>query len=105
MPIPEQHVIPLIGAVVAERVIRFRMPGPPAALHVAGALLLTCAAGLGMRAWREARDVRLADPDRLVTTGPYASSRHPMYRAWAIGHLGWALLTRSGWALAVWLPA
>jgi protein-S-isoprenylcysteine O-methyltransferase Ste14 len=105
VPIPEQHVVPLVVAAVAERVLRVRLPGPPAALRVCGLLLLIAGTTLAGRAWRSARDVRLADPDRLVTTGPYARWRHPMYRAWSLGHVGWALLTRSGWALAGWLPA
>lgn len=105
VPIPEQHALPLVAAVVAERFLRFRLPVPAGPSRIGGAVLLIAAASLAARAWREARDVRLADPERLVTTGPYARSRHPMYRAWALGHLGWALFTRSGWALALWLPA
>lgn len=105
VPIPEQHVVPLVAAVVAERFLRVRLPGPAALTRIGGAVLLIVAWSLARRAWREARSVRLADPERLVTTGPYARSRHPMYRAWALGHLGWALLVRSGWALALWLPA
>ena len=105
VPIPEQHVIPLVAAGVCERFLRFRLPGPPAGVRVLGALLVITAWAHAWQAWREARGVRLAEPDRLVTTGPYARSRHPMYRAWALGHLGLALLTRSGWALAVWVPS
>ncbi|MET4639358.1 isoprenylcysteine carboxylmethyltransferase family protein [Mycetocola sp. 2940] len=101
VPIPEQHVVPLVVAAVAEQVVRLRLPR----LRVVGALLLIVGAVLAGWAWREARHVLLADPDRLVTTGPYARWRHPMYRAWALGHLGLALFARSGWALAGWLPA
>lgn len=101
VPIPEQHVVPLVVAAVGERVLRLRLPR----LRVVGALLVIVGAVLAGWAWREARHVLLADPDRLVTTGPYARWRHPMYRAWALGHLGVALLARSGWALAGLVPA
>jgi protein-S-isoprenylcysteine O-methyltransferase Ste14 len=43
--------------------------------------------------------VHLAQPDRLVTTGPYAVIRHPMYVAWGLIHLGLGLATGSRWTL------
>jgi protein-S-isoprenylcysteine O-methyltransferase Ste14 len=105
VPLPEQHVVPLVAAALAESIVRLRLPGPSLLLRLTGVVLLISGAVLGTAAWREARDVLLTDPDRLVTTGPYARWRHPMYRAWALGHLGLALLGRSGWAFALWVPA
>lgn len=98
-------MVPLIAAVLAESIVRLRLPGPSLLLRLTAMVLLSAGAGLGTTAWREARDVLLTDPDRLVTTGPYARWRHPMYRAWSLGHLGLALLSRSGWALALWVRA
>lgn len=105
VPVPEQHAMALLAAAAAERLHRARPPGPAAVWHAPGVALLGSGAGLAAWAWCEARDVRLAAPDRLVTTGPYAFSRNPMYLAWSLGHLGAALLSRSGWALAAWVPA
>ena len=45
----------------------------------------------------------LERPESLVTTGPYALSRHPMYVGWWLIHLGAGLLRGSGW-VAVTLP-
>jgi len=64
--------------------------------------------GLGAAAigWatRAAGTVDLAKPDRLVTGGPYALTRHPMYEAWTAMYGGLAVVLRNGW-LAVVLPA
>ena len=46
----------------------------------------------------------LARPDRLVTSGPYALSRNPMYVGWILAQAGIGLVTGSGWVLAT-LPA
>ena len=48
--------------------------------------------------------VKLADPDRLITTGPYRMSRHPRYVAWTNLYPGVSLILDSGWLL-VFLPA
>ncbi len=47
--------------------------------------------------------VDLAAPDRLVTVGPYAWSRHPMYEAWTALYVAAAVRLRNGW-LAALLP-
>jgi protein-S-isoprenylcysteine O-methyltransferase Ste14 len=53
---------------------------------------------------RAARTTDLSSPEQLVTSGPYALSRNPMYVGWALAHLGIGLATGSGWTLAT-LPA
>ncbi|MFI7059411.1 methyltransferase family protein [Kribbella sp. NPDC050124] len=42
----------------------------------------------------------LAKPEALVTKGPYAISRNPMYVGWILLQLGVGLITRSGWVVA-----
>jgi protein-S-isoprenylcysteine O-methyltransferase Ste14 len=70
----------------------WRLPFPARVRVVAGAC--TVAAGA----------VDLAEPTALVTAGPYAASRHPMYLAWALLHAGVGLLSGSAWVV-VTLPA
>ena len=62
--------------------------------------------GAGLAAWAVAAagSTELADPDGLVTTGPYRLSRHPMYAGWTMLYLGLALVVGSGWMLVL-LPA
>ena len=99
IPVPEQHVVGLVIGVVVDRATHLRLPR---ATVVAGAPL--AAGGLvviaASVAARGAAD--LDRPDRLVTDGPYAWSRHPMYVAWSILHLGLALVLRSPSALLTW---
>jgi protein-S-isoprenylcysteine O-methyltransferase Ste14 len=47
-----------------------------------------------------AAEVDLTHPDRLVTSGPYAVSRNPMYGGWALLHLGAGVTGGSVWIIA-----
>ncbi|HJP71010.1 MAG TPA: methyltransferase [Candidatus Limnocylindria bacterium] len=103
VPIPEPHLALLaVGLVLqAARPLRLPVPTRPA----------TWGAGVGVGisaaaiAWatRAAGEVDLAEPDRLVTTGPYGLTRHPMYEAWTSLYASIALGLRNGW-LAALLP-
>jgi protein-S-isoprenylcysteine O-methyltransferase Ste14 len=44
--------------------------------------------------------VQLADPAHLVTSGPYAVSRNPMYLGWALLQVGAGLVRGSRWMIA-----
>ncbi|HSD75053.1 MAG TPA: methyltransferase, partial [Steroidobacteraceae bacterium] len=63
-----------------------------AAALVLGLLLMSCAA-LG-RAWTSLFIAGHKD-ERLVTTGPYALCRHPLYALSLLGGLGVGLASRS----------
>lgn len=56
-------------------------------------------AGVAISVWavRAASDVDLELSSELVSRGPYASSRNPMYGGWSLLYLGVALLTRNAW--------
>jgi protein-S-isoprenylcysteine O-methyltransferase Ste14 len=89
---------------VLDRVLPARLPGPPAAYRVVGATLGSAGVALTVWALRErerqaAGRFDLERPDSLVTTGPYALSRHPMYVGWWLIHLGTGLFRGSAWVL------
>ncbi|MFJ5957529.1 methyltransferase family protein [Paenarthrobacter sp. NPDC092416] len=66
--------------------------------------------GVGLNTWAlverhrgSAGSFDLERPSELVTRGPYAFSRHPMYVGWWLIHLGAGTLASSSWML-VTLP-
>jgi len=72
---------------------------PYSALLIAGSLLLLL--GIALLAFAVIFMVRGHSRDELVTRGPFALCRHPLYAAWIVLILpGLALLTRS-WPLLI----
>ncbi|MQB02287.1 MAG: isoprenylcysteine carboxylmethyltransferase family protein, partial [Actinobacteria bacterium] len=65
--------------------------------HAVGWPLLGAAILLGGWAVRTVGEIDISNPPKLLTNGPYAHGRHPMYLAWVIGYLGIALVVNSVW--------
>jgi protein-S-isoprenylcysteine O-methyltransferase Ste14 len=98
VPLPEIHLF-LIGV---GAILNLRWPRRVASawrVRLLGGPLIIAGAVLAAWATRTAGQVDLERPDRLVTGGPYAVSRHPMYVAWTLIYLGVALMLNVFWLL------
>jgi protein-S-isoprenylcysteine O-methyltransferase Ste14 len=99
-PIPEPH-LGVLGASVALQFLRpLDVPSSRATAFVGGALVGGGVA-IALAATVAAERVNLAEPDALVTAGPFAVSRNPMYEAWTAIYLGAALTMHSAWPVAL----
>ena len=65
------------------------------------------ATGIGLASWAvmSAGEADVESDSALLTAGPYALTRNPMYLGWSLGLLGLALGTGSAWLLAGGLAA
>jgi len=109
LPLPAGQIVGAFEIVVLDRVRPASLPGPRALHRAAGAVAL--AAGFAVNAWalaerrrRTIGEFELEQPQSVVTTGPYALSRHPMYVGWWLIHLGFGVLRGSAWVAAT-VPA
>jgi protein-S-isoprenylcysteine O-methyltransferase Ste14 len=105
LPLPPGQVTGLIADVLLKRRCPWPLPGSEALQKMAGTGLLVIGGGLNAwalaeRARRSARRFELERPEELVTSGPYALTRHPMYVGWWLIHMGGAILSGSSWVLA-----
>jgi protein-S-isoprenylcysteine O-methyltransferase Ste14 len=103
-PLPPGQVVGLAAVAILGRVAPVTLPGPRAAYRVVGAALGSSGVALTVWALRErgrqaSGRFDLERPDSLVTTGPYALGRHPMYVGWWLIHLGTGLYRGSAWVL------
>jgi protein-S-isoprenylcysteine O-methyltransferase Ste14 len=66
----------------------------------AGWTLVGAGVAISASAVRAASEVDLERPSTLISSGPYAISRDPMYVGWTLLYLGVALITRNAWMVA-----
>lgn len=78
----------------------WRLPGTRQLYSGAGWILVGAGIAISVSAVRTASDVDLERPSVLISTGPYAISRNPMYVGWSLLYLGGALITRNVWMIA-----
>lgn len=109
LPLPAPVVAAMALDILLARLRPLPLPGPRSVHRLAGAGLMF--AGAGLNAWalaerrrRSAGPFELERPEELVTTGPYAITRHPMYVGWWLIQIGAGTLAGSAWVLAL-LPA
>ena len=104
IPLPEAHIVALILGTL----LHFFFPWQPNVFHWYFRLIGVILIGLGIYgalwAAAEAGEMRIASPQRIVKSGPYAFSRHPMYVSWTLLYFGVMLLLTSFWLLVLSLP-
>jgi protein-S-isoprenylcysteine O-methyltransferase Ste14 len=104
VPLPEPHMTGILASGVLHLTRPWRLSGSKRLYRGVGWTLVGAGVAISASAVQAACDVDLERPSALVSSGPYAISRNPMYVGWTLLYLGTALIRRNGWMIAS-LPA
>jgi protein-S-isoprenylcysteine O-methyltransferase Ste14 len=100
IPLPETQIVGILASGVLHLTHPWRLPGSKRLYSSTGWSLVGAGVAISASAVRAASDITLEQPSTLISSGPYALSRNPMYVGWTLLYLGGALITRSAWMVA-----
>jgi protein-S-isoprenylcysteine O-methyltransferase Ste14 len=103
VPIPEAHVAGIVLGAILHRTYPKRLFRMGWMGYLLGWPLILLGAALSWWAVLEAGETDISSSKVLLTKGPYARSRNPMYAGWTLGYAGIAFLSNAFW-LIVLLP-
>lgn len=98
VPVPEIHLSLMAVGAILNHLWPRRITSASSVRRFGGPLVILGALLVAWATWTAGR-VNLEHPERLVTSGPYEVSRHPMYVAWTLIYSGVALLLNTLWLL------
>jgi len=101
IPLPVPHLAGIAAGPLLRRMRPWSLPGPRPLRRMLGWPLITAGGVLVTAAVRQAGQVDVEHPDLLMTRGPYAGTRNPMYGGWMLLHLGTGVVRGCGWTLAL----
>jgi len=96
-PIPEPFVFPLLAGGFLQIIVPASVLPPSRAWIPLGSILMITGVIFAFWAVFVAGNHDLTRPASLLTKGPYAFSRNPMYLAWTAFAVGLGLLLNSLW--------
>ena len=99
IPIPEGHVIPLILGIFAQESIPIPLDIVEWLRYALGVLFTLAGIILAALSVYEVSAIEVEAPTELITTGPYAISRNPMYVAWSLIYIGTIFFVDTKWLL------
>lgn len=94
----------IAAGVVLHRVRPWTLPGSRPLHRLVGCSLIVSGTWVVGLSLHTAGSTDVERPDRVLTTGPYALTRNPMYIGWALLHLGIGVAAGHTWTLAA-IPA
>jgi protein-S-isoprenylcysteine O-methyltransferase Ste14 len=97
VPLPEPHILGILASAVLRLARPWRLPGSKRLYSGLGWALVGAGVAISASAVRAASDVHMERPSTLISSGPNAISRNPMYVGWTLLYVGGALVTRNGW--------
>ena len=100
IPLPEPHIAGIVASGVLHLTRPRRLPGSQRLYNGAGWVLLGTGVAISASAVRAASGIDIEHPSTLISSGPYAISRNPMYVGWTLLYLGATLVTRNAWMVA-----
>lgn len=103
VPIPKPHVLGLIGSVAFHLYRPWRITENRRLVQVVGWPLIGTSVLVIGWAVRTIGDTAVEMPPALISDGPYAFSRNPMYVAWTALYVGISLVLNTVWSF-VFLP-
>ena len=103
IPIPEVHLIGLIVGVVIQIVYPLEFTAWVWLRYLVGSLAIVTGILFAWWAVRTAAKMDIAAPSKVLTKGPYAYSRNPMYVGWTLMIAGIALVMNNLWMLLILL--
>ena len=104
VPIPEAHLGSVVLGAILQRAFPRRLFRAAWIGLLLGWPLILLGAGLSLWAAREAGEMDVSSPDALLTEGPYAASRNPMYVGWTLMQAGISFIKNTIWPLALLPP-
>lgn len=99
IPLPEPYLAGILASGVLHLTSSWRLSGNRQLYRGAGWTLVGAGVAIVALAVRASSEVDLERPSTLISSGPYAISRNPMYVGWTSLYLGVALATRNAWMI------